>query len=251
MGLQKEFEKQGEWLFKYRGILPLIPLLIGTVLYIETEIHPEQFILEDTPYEIYYETLALLLSLFGLFIRVYTVGYTPVNTSGRNTTEGQVAEVLNTTGMYSIVRHPLYLGNFFLWLGPALLTGHFWFIIAFCLFYWLYYERIMFAEEQFLKRKFQSQFTEWVEKVPAFIPRFKNYVKPALPFSWKKVLKKEKNAFAAVFLIFFAFDMIASLIEKKIPHNYLLITGCIVSLLAYAVLKYLKYNTGILEEKGR
>ena len=251
MALQEEFEKQGKWLFKYRGILPLIPLFIGIVLYLRTEIHPENFFLEGTPYEVYFETLALLVSLFGLFIRIYTVGYTPKNTSGRNTAQGQVAETLNTTGMYSIVRHPLYLGNFFMWLGPAMLPGHFWFIITFCIFYWLYYERIMFAEEQFLRRKFGEIYTEWAEKVPAFIPRFRNFIKPGLPFSWKKVLKKEKNGFVAVFIIFFFFDLAGDLIEHTTPTNYFLIAGLIVSLITYIVLKYLKYNTKVLDEEGR
>ena len=153
MALQEEFEKQGLWLFTYRSILPLIILVIGTILYLRTEIYPETFVLEETPYEIYYETICLLVSLFGLVIRIYTVGHSAKNTSGRNT-EQQVADSINTTGIYSAVRHPLYLGNFFMWLGPAMLTGNFWFIIAFGLFYWVYYERIMFAEEQFLRKKF-------------------------------------------------------------------------------------------------
>ncbi|WP_317038972.1 hypothetical protein ACF3NR_05840 [Vaginella massiliensis] len=52
--------------------------------------------------------------------------------------------------MYSMVRQPLYLSNFLMWIAPAMLTGNFWFIVAFCLFYWVYYERFMYAEEQFL-----------------------------------------------------------------------------------------------------
>uniref|UniRef100_A0A7C3Z7K4 DUF1295 domain-containing protein n=1 Tax=Desulfobacca acetoxidans TaxID=60893 RepID=A0A7C3Z7K4_9BACT len=29
----------------------------------------------------------------------------------------QLQKVWKTSGMYAIVRHPLYLGNFFMWLG--------------------------------------------------------------------------------------------------------------------------------------
>jgi protein-S-isoprenylcysteine O-methyltransferase Ste14 len=251
MALQEELEEQGKWLFKYRGTLPLIILFIGVILYLKTETDPSTFILEDTPYETYYETFCLLVSLFGLAIRVYTVGHTPRNTSGRNTAEGQVADVLNTTGSYSMVRHPLYLGNFFMWLGPAMLTGQFWFVIAFCFFFWIYYERIMFAEEQFLRNKFGEQYIVWSKNVPAFIPRFKNFVKPSIPFSWKKVIKKEKNGLLAVFLIFLFFDFAGDMIEHKPEHNYFLIGGCIVSLLSYVVLKYLKTYTKVLEEEGR
>jgi protein-S-isoprenylcysteine O-methyltransferase Ste14 len=251
MALQEELEKQGQWLFKYRGTLPLIVLFIGAILYVRTETDPSTFILEGTPYEIYFETFCLLTSLFGLAIRVYTVGHTPRNTSGRNTGEGQVAEVLNTTGSYSVVRHPLYFGNFFMWLGPTMLTGQFWFVIAVCLFFWIYYERIMFAEEQYLRSKFQNQYTDWAKEVPPFIPRFKNFVKPSVPFSWKKVIKKEKNGLLAVFLIFTFFDISGDLIEHEPIRNYFLIACCILSLLGYVVLKYLKTQTKILDEEGR
>jgi len=250
MALQEEFEEQGIWLFKYRGILPLIILLIGTVLYLRTEIYPETFILEETPYEIYYEMLCLLVSLFGLGVRVYTVGYTPINTSGRNTKE-QIADTLNTTGIYSLVRHPLYLGNFFMWLGPAMMTGNLWFVVAFGFFYWIYYERIMFAEEQFLRRKFGIIYTDWAKTVPAFIPNFKNFKYSNLPFSIKKVLKKEKNGLLALFAIFFIFDLSGEMIEGKNHYNYFLIASFILALTAYLVLKYLKKRTPILDENGR
>lgn len=251
MALQEEFEKQGNWLFKYRSFLPLIILAIGTGLYLRTEMFPGTFILEETTYEIYYEMIALIISLMGLYIRVYTVGYTPKNTSGRNTDEGQVADTLNTSGIYSIVRHPLYLGNFLMWFGPTMLTGHIWFIIAFVLLYWIYYERIMFAEEQYLRRKFGAIFLKWSINVPAFIPKFKNFKKSELSFSWKKVLKKEKNGLFALFLIFFIFDFAGELIENKTEYNYFLIAMCTLTGLSYIVLKYLKSRTNLLEELNR
>lgn len=250
MALQETLEKQGKWLFRYRGTLPLIFLFIGALLYIRKEIYPEFFILEDTPYEIYYETFCLAVGFLGLFIRIYTVGHTPKNTSGRNV-KNQVADSLNTSGVYSVVRHPLYLGNFFMWLGPALLTGHFWFIFSFCLFYWLYYERIMFTEEQFLRRKFGDSYLEWAEKVPAFVPKFSNFKRSDLTFSWKKILKKEKNGLAALLLIFFFFDLSGEMIDKGHHMNYVVMTMCIISVVMYAILKYMKKFTSLLDEPGR
>ncbi|MDR6301505.1 methyltransferase family protein [Mesonia maritima] len=251
MALQEELEQQGIWLFKYRSFLPLVILFIGTTLYLRTEIYPETFFLEETPYEIYYEMACLFLSLLGLFIRVYTVGHTPKNTSGRNTTQGQVADTLNTSGMYSIVRHPLYVGNFLMWVGPAMLTGNLWFIVAFCLFYWIYYERIMYAEEQFLRRKFGNHYAKWAENVPAFVPNFRNFRKSNLPFSWKKVLKKEKNGLFALFLIFFIFDFSGELIENETDYNYFLIAMCLLTGISYIILKIIKKKTTLLNEKNR
>ncbi|MDQ3142358.1 MAG: isoprenylcysteine carboxylmethyltransferase family protein [Bacteroidota bacterium] len=250
MALQEELEAQGNWLFRYRGIFPLIILLIGTVLYLWTKLYPETFFLRNTAYEIYFESFCLVVSLFGLAIRVYTVGYTPRNTSGRNVKD-QVADLLNTTGIYSTVRHPLYLGNFFMWLGPALMTGQFWFVIAFCFFYWIYYERIMFAEEQYLRKKFEATYLDWAKNVPAFIPSFKNFDNSNLTFSWKKVLRNEKNGLVAIFIIFFFFDVAGELVVNERNFNFFIMTCFILSLILYFILKYLKHRTNILEEVGR
>jgi len=248
MALQEELEKQGNWLFRYRSILPIVILLIGTVINLQTEFHPENFILKQTPYEVYYEISCLLVSLLGLGIRVYTVGHTLDWTSGRNTAEGQVAIALNTTGIYSTVRHPLYLGNFFMWLGPALLNGQIWFIASFCLFYWIYYERIMFAEEQFLRGKFKEEYTNWAQNVPAFIPSFKNFVKPKIGFSWMKVIRNEKNGLLSVFLIFSAFDIAGAIIQKNDEYNYFFLAGSIISLLFFVVIQYLRKRTKVFSQ---
>ena len=251
MALQEEFEQQGNWLFRYRGILPVLILFVGIAVFIQIKLNPETSFLGEISCEIYYETGCLLVSLLGLFIRIYTVGHTPANTSGRNTDAGQVAETLNTTGIYSIVRHPLYLGNFLMWLGIALLTCSLWFVIAFCLFYCIYYERIMFAEEQFLRRKFGAIYIQWAEKTPAFLPKFSTFIRPSLPFSWKKVLKKEKNGFLALFLIFSGLDIAGELIEKQGDYNYFFGAMCLISIISYCVLKYLKKKTQLLNEQNR
>lgn len=152
MALQEEMEKQGLWLFKFRSILPLILLAGGLFLYVWREKYNLRPFHENSKAEEIYLYICMAVSFVGLVLRIYIVGHTPVNTSGRNTSEGQVADSINQTGMYSMVRHPLYVGNFIMWLGIALLTASIWFVLAFILIYWLYYERIMYAEEQFMRK---------------------------------------------------------------------------------------------------
>ena len=43
MALNEEFEKEGIWLFKYRSLLPIIILVIGTLMFLRTELYPEVF----------------------------------------------------------------------------------------------------------------------------------------------------------------------------------------------------------------
>ncbi|MDR1006049.1 MAG: isoprenylcysteine carboxylmethyltransferase family protein [Bacteroidales bacterium] len=250
MALQEEFEQQGVWLFRYRSYLPLIILPIGLWLYVSKATTPLLSYFDDGKRSSAYLLFCILVSIFGLIIRIVTVGHTPSNTSGRNTKE-QIADTINQSGIYSIVRHPLYLGNFFMWLGIALITLNFWFIMAFCLLYWVYYERIMFAEEQFLRRKFKEPYLQWAAKTPAFIPNWKHYQKASLKMSWKKVLKKEKNGFCAIFVLFALFDVTAYLYGTTPQLNIPLLIATAVSLLIYLILKVLKRKTNLLNESGR
>ncbi|MGV3685115.1 MAG: methyltransferase family protein [Daejeonella sp.] len=247
MALIEQMESQGNWLFKHRGILPLIVFVVGALLFLQNESDPKYWTLEGTPYEMSYELSCLLVSLLGLVIRIYTVGFSADNTSGRNT-ERQVADVLNTKGIYSTMRNPLYVGNFFMWLGIAMLTGHFWFTFSFILFYFLYYERIIFTEEQFLRNKFGSTYLNWASKTPIIIPNFSSFVKPDNKFSWKKVLRQEKNGLAALFLIFCLFDISGELVKRNRDYNEGLLIAGALSVVIYLVLKYLKYNTSLLKE---
>ncbi|MGB5030782.1 MAG: isoprenylcysteine carboxylmethyltransferase family protein, partial [Saprospiraceae bacterium] len=152
MPLQEEFEQQGNFLFKHRSYIPILILLASFIIYTIS--------IRDgkDPFGNGIIYLSLGVSIIGLLIRIYTVGHSPANTSGRNTAAGQVADTLNQQGIYSIVRHPLYLGNFLMYLGFALLPMSIFFVIIFCLLFWIYYERIMFAEEQFLRGKFNTMY---------------------------------------------------------------------------------------------
>lgn len=190
MALKETFEKQGNWLFRNRSYLPLLIIFPGVLWYLYLLIEAK---IESNPW--WLDFIYLLIGFVGLGIRIFTVGFTPKGTSGRNTKQGQIAEELNKTEIYSIVRHPLYLGNFFMWLAPVLVIGDFWFIMFFCTVYWLYYERIMFAEEEFLRRKFGAEFEEWASKTPAFIPKISLFVRNKLNFSAKNVLRREYNGF--------------------------------------------------------
>ena len=116
MALLHSLEKEGNWLFKHRGQLPLILFILAIPAVFSTSYD------DLTPVQVKaFNYSAYILSILGFWVRSYTIGTTPRGTSGRNTEE-QVAEQLNHSGIYSTVRHPLYLGNYLMWIGIVLFT---------------------------------------------------------------------------------------------------------------------------------
>jgi protein-S-isoprenylcysteine O-methyltransferase Ste14 len=192
MALREDFEAAGNWLFRRRGFVPLL-LLPGLVAALGGFRYPAS----SHRLGLLWEGLCLAVSLLGLGVRVATVGFAPPGTSGRNRHE-QVADSLNTTGMYSVVRHPLYLGNYLMWLGLATLPRVWWSPVLITLAFCLYYERIMFAEEEFLRRKFGATFVRWAARTPAMIPRRLQWQPPTRAFSVRTVLQREYSGLFAL-----------------------------------------------------
>jgi hypothetical protein len=192
-----------------------------------------------------------LVSCSGFALRVYTVGHAPRGTSGRNTRQ-QVAETLNTTGVYSVVRHPLYVGNYLMALGVAMIFHTWWIaVLATCVCV-LFYERIAFAEEAFLRKRFGETFERWSEVTPAIIPRLRQWKPSVLPFSWRTALRREYTGFFVVTMSFFllvsAGDSVAA---GRIKVDWPWIAVGAVGATVYLVLRTLKKQTQLLREDGR
>lgn len=246
MALVNEFEKQGNFLFRYRGQFPVLLFLLAIPFLYWTDTASLSDFLKDV-----YCISAVILSILGFCIRAYTVGTTPKGTSGRNTKE-QKAFVLNTTGIYSTVRHPLYIGNYFIWIGIVVFTYNPYLIVVVSLLYWIYYERIMYAEERFLERKFGEKYLNWASSLPAFLPNLKLYKPSTIPFSLKTVLRREYSGFLATVIGFVFVELIRhyfSVGEWFISPSflYMLFGVSVVALL----LRTLKHHTALLSEEGR
>jgi len=247
MALIHSFENSGNFLFKNRSFIPVVLFVLAIPVIYFT----------DVSYAPNYLTtsiiiLSVVLSFSGFLVRAITIGTTPAGTSGRNTRQGQVAEVLNTGGIYSVIRHPLYLGNYLMWIGIVIFTFNIYFFMIVSLAYWLYYERIMFAEERFLEKKFGQKYLDWSLTAPAFIPSFKNYKKNKLVFSMKSVLRRE---YSGVLATVFGFVFIDNLRYYFAFQHFdpcrisNIVLACVVVLVLFV--RTLKHSTSVLNEKGR
>ena len=253
MALIEQMDRSGNWLFRWRSFLPLLLFFGAAPVVLLGKVHWLPMASGwDSSW--WWPLICLDVAMAGQIIRALCVGYTPRGTSGRNTKEGQVAESLNTLGMYSICRHPLYLGNLLMWLGIVMYMGHVWFTVAFLLLYALYYERIMFAEEHFLRGKFGQVYLDWSSNVPAFWPALGRWKEPVVPFSLKNVLKREYNGFFALFLSFAWVDWLhgvreVSMAEARIQPFWMLLLGF--AFAVFLILRTLKKTTKVLDVAGR
>ena len=244
MSLVNSWEKQGNFLFKYRGQFPVILFVLSVPFLYFTESINESSI-------VYWNYTALLVSVLGFFIRFYTIGTTLKGTSGRNTKE-QIADYLNSTGIYSVVRHPLYLGNYLIWIGIAIFTYNIYFIIIVSLLFWIYYERIMFAEERFLEKKFGDEYLNWSNGIAAFIPSFTNFTKTIIPLSLKSILRREYAGLLATVIGFVFIDVVRLYFTTGILDvTELMLQILLVTVVVVVVLRSLKHYTSVLDEKDR
>ncbi|MEZ4996225.1 MAG: isoprenylcysteine carboxylmethyltransferase family protein [Bacteroidales bacterium] len=245
MSLVHELEKSGNWLFRRRSWLPAT-ILVPAAVYILFIANRSVIYFNYT-----WEIACILVSVAGELLRSYTVGYVPRNTSGRNVIE-QLADELNTKGIYSVVRHPLYIGNFLMWLGPVMFLRSVWWVLVFVLAYWLYYERIIFAEEQYLRRKFGETYDTWAFRVRAVIPSFRRYMKAELPFSLRNVLKREYNSIANMFIVFALLDLLRNIsVTGRFYLEPMYITLFVAALIFWGIIRYLVKRTRFLHVEGR
>ena len=236
----------GKFLFRYRGQIPILLflLVIPFVYYTEYENFSQKLVRENM-------VVSFLISFAGSMIRVYTVGKTPAGTSGRNRKK-QIAKQLNKTGIYSIVRHPLYLANFLIWLGVSMYTLNTLFTIILSVFFFLYYKKIIETEENFLKKKFKIEFSLWKQYTPKFCPSLNNYNPSDYSFSLKTVLKREYSSFlATIFSFVYMQTLINYFNEEKIIINTNMWIVLITAISITLILRTLKKYTSILNQEGR
>jgi protein-S-isoprenylcysteine O-methyltransferase Ste14 len=243
--LIEEFESVGHWLFRWRSYLPLVTVVLLFCGLASFDYPFGSHLLDEL-----WEVVCLGVSFLGLGVRALTVGSAASRTSGRQTTH-QVADTLNTTGMYSIVRNPLYLGNFLIVLGVVIFLRVWWVPLIYMLLFALYYERIIFAEEMFLRRKFGQEYVEWAWETPAFLPRISQWRAPALPFAWKKALRREYHGVIGVVASMFVLEAGADIYSGHgFEIDALWMTMLSLAGISYFVLRFLHKHTTLLSNQG-
>lgn len=222
--------KSGKSLFFVRGLYIYSIIAIGTLIVWKSGMTGP---FADEAKNVIWFWLSLGVAGAGAMVRVITSGFAALGTSGRAKVAAEAAE-LNTTGPYSLVRNPLYVGRILNFTGIAMLTGSWVYGTIIFLLAVLVYERISVYEEEYLRGKFGEAHAKWASEVPALLPRLKGWVTPKYPFWWKRMIWREQNKLfllaTALFLYWFArngFDM--SLLTQT-PNLWVMAYGGLVVL---------------------
>ncbi len=179
--------KLGEFLFKNRDYTP-VPFVIAMIVFANTD-HNALII-------------GLLLSLFGEAIRIFGVAHIGGVSRTKTYSTGQK---LITSGPFSRVRNPLYVGNFFLSVGMVVSANvHPLFTAGFIAFFFIQYIPIIRWEEQNLRNTFGDEFDEYISRVPRWIPSpFPKYKqKEKIKGDFGKAIQSEKNTLLAAVAFF-------------------------------------------------
>lgn len=173
--------KIGNLFFKIRSFTP-IPFILALIYFAKPTILTT--------------AIGLVIVVIGEFLRIWTVGYAGGST--RATTLGAARDLV-TTGPYSHVRNPLYLGNFMISFGICIISSVIWLIPLLIVGYLLQYLPIVAVEEAYLLETCGNVYQSYQEQVPRFLPQLHPYqLRSTHDFSLTRGINSEKRTLTAI-----------------------------------------------------
>lgn len=123
----------GTILYKYRAAIA-VPFFV-LLLLVARPINPQ--------------ILPFLLIVAGILIRIWAAGYIGIMSRANSFT----TQYMITNGPYHLLKHPLYLGNFFLVMSVIILFNPLiWIAILLCFLFVLEYSIIIYSELNYLRK---------------------------------------------------------------------------------------------------
>ena len=175
----------GRFLFKYRSFVP-VPIALVLVF-----VHDGAVAARWVP------IAGALLVALGQGVRLWAVRH--IGTISR--TRANRYGPLISDGPYALVRNPLYIGNFFLWIGFIVWSGLLWMLPVAVVIFLLEYGAITGFEASLLREKYPEAYARYSSAVPAWIPRLGSLseaLATRASHPWREVLFSERGTLIAV-----------------------------------------------------
>ena len=131
----------------------------------------------------------MVLIFLGEGIRIWAAGHLQKN------------EILTVSGPYAYVKNPLYIGSIFITAGFCILADNIYLLAAaffmFCFHYIPYKKRV---EGDRLRKIFGSQFEDYDEKVPDYLPRRSPYSNEKVSWQFKAFTENSEEGILLIIL---------------------------------------------------
>lgn len=190
----------GHFVFRFRDYLAplgLVAILVFT--------HPEH-LFGSAAVNDWTDLLGFLIAATGQALRMAVIGYAYIVRGGTN--KQLAAPKLVCEGFYAHSRNPMYLGNFLLLAGIAIIYNSRWVYALVLPVYYAGLLSIVKAEESFLHDKFGAEYEAYCRTTNRFWPRLQGLgaTLGSMTYDWKRVLRKEYGTTfawlsAAIFLL--------------------------------------------------
>jgi len=222
--------KLGNFLFKHRSFTPLPFIVLVFVLFKPVNLGSSNWMVNIG---------GLIVSLIGEVTRILAVGFAFEGTSGRESY--LLAENLNTTGIYSVLRNPLYVGNFLIFAGVVAVFSNLYALLIFAIFLTMQYYFVILAEENYLRKTYKEQYEDYCREVRRIIPTFNKYKRNQNPFNFKKVVFKENDSvFNMLIMVLLVLLYKEKVLFGEIQNSVIYISVAVVLIIAYIVVKNFK-----------
>ncbi|MGE0680785.1 MAG: isoprenylcysteine carboxylmethyltransferase family protein [Candidatus Binatia bacterium] len=169
----------GVWLRRYRRYLPL-PLILVCLIWLRPVMPGGSPFLDTVT-----DFIGVSVCVLGQWFRLWAWG--------SNATVGKWG--VRDRGPYTLLRHPLYTGNFLIAAGLVVIFNNPWAYLLFLVPLAYLYHVITQMEEKRMHRRFAEDYREYQEQqVPRFLPALSNLraaVRTTTPFGWGFAWRKE------------------------------------------------------------
>lgn len=167
------------WVRRYRRFLP-IPLVLFVVVFLRPIVP-----LGSPRLDTLMDLCGVCICALGQWLRMWAWG--------SNAAVGKWG--VRDRGPYTMMRHPLYAGNFLIVLGLSVIFHNPWAYFFLLLPFAYMYHAITNMEEKRLRRRFTEDYQEYREhEVPRFLPALQNLgeaLRTTRPFGWGLAWRKE------------------------------------------------------------
>ena len=177
-------ERLGAWAFSQRSWTPVPLALILVLVRWKWLRSPWLF------------ALGVVVVLTGLGIRYWGVSHIGTISRTRAARYGP----LMTAGPFALVRNPLYVGNFLIWVGFVLSSGLLWMLPVAWAIFALQYSAIVRFEEATLIRHFGASYETYARAVPRWslnLARLGTALSTRGPHGWRDVGFSERGTLIA------------------------------------------------------